>query len=156
MITNNERDKRRYKMRAYTHFDSLRRAKLVSRTGLLSLEPRQWKIAGGISFYFNTLDDNIWVHVPNGFVTTGPRVPIIIKRFISPKSRIFKAGIIHDYLLTKRKIKIKGYTFAANKKEADVVFLQAMQIAGVPHWQQMLMFYAAKLFTDTKKSDSLF
>lgn len=156
VITNNERDKARYKMRAYTHFDSLKRARLLPTSKILSLVPRQWSIAGGISFYYNNIDDDIWVHVPNGFVTSGPCVPSIIRRFISPKSKIFKAGIIHDYLMTKRKIKIRGYTYTAIKKEADVVFLQAMKIAGVPHWQQVLMFYAAKLSPDPHKCDSLF
>lgn len=156
VITNNQRLERKYKMRAYTHFDSLRRARLISKEDMFPLLSKQWKIAGGISFYINALDDDIWVHVPNGFITTGPHVSGIIRRFISPKSRVFKAGIIHDYLLTKRKIKIKSYTFLANKKEADVIFLQAMQAAGVPIWQQVLMFYAAKLFSDTDKSENLF
>jgi hypothetical protein len=75
--------------------------------------------------------------VPAGFVTDLTSVPRFLWALLPPHGKYAKAAIIHDYL----------YEYAIkNKQYADKVFLEAMEVLGVPYLQRKLMYLAVKVF----------
>jgi hypothetical protein len=75
--------------------------------------------------------------VPAGTVTDLASVPRLLWVILPPHGRWAKAAIIHDYL----------YANGIGTKEfADRVFLEAMEILGVPKTKRTLMYWAVRLF----------
>ena len=79
------------------------------------------------------------VKVPAGFITDGASIPRFAWSLIgSPWSgRYARAAIIHDYLY---------FTKTVSRKEADRIFLQAMQILKVNWFKRRAMWLAVRLF----------
>jgi hypothetical protein len=77
------------------------------------------------------------IRVPAGFVTDLASVPRVLWSILPPHGRYAKAAIVHDYL----------YVHAIrNKAYADKVFLEAMEVLGVPTLKRKAMYLAVRLF----------
>ena len=77
------------------------------------------------------------IAVPAGTVTDLASVPRPLWVIFPPHGKWAKAAIIHDYL----------YANGIGTKEfADKVFLEAMEILGVPKTKRTLMYWAVRLF----------
>ena len=87
--------------------------------------------------YYITDEQAEKITVPKGFVTDFASVPRIFWNIIPPIGRYTKACIIHDYMYDNA---IK------TKKEADLIFYQAMQVLGVPKWKRLIMYWAVRMF----------
>ena len=77
------------------------------------------------------------ITVPAGFKTDGASVPRLLWWLFPPTGRYMAAAIVHDYLLQAH--------YPA-RREADRVFLQAMEALGVIFWRRWLMFGAVRCF----------
>lgn len=74
--------------------------------------------------------------VPEGFITdldSVPRIPIFHLVF---KGRTVKAAILHDYL----------YSIGHNRKDADKIFLAAMEAEGVRRRYRLPIYWAVRIF----------
>jgi hypothetical protein len=68
------------------------------------------------------------IRIPKGFHTDGASVPKIFWNIFSPFGSYFSAALVHDFLYSKDSDSIFP---AADRAEADRIFLEAMYNAGV-------------------------
>ena len=95
------------------------------------------------------LDDRNWVletaiewdefTVPRGFVTDLASIPRFFWRVIPPFGLHSTPSIIHDYLYRRQ-------PDGVSRKEADEVFLDAMQAYGVPKLRRDVMYRTVRMF----------
>ncbi|EMK0255628.1 DUF1353 domain-containing protein [Salmonella enterica] len=103
---------------------------------LVMLGGYRWRVYEPFSFYL-TDDNSDVIEVPAGFVTDLATIPRIFWVLLPPDGRYAKAAIIHDYLYDNA---------LRTKKEADLIFLDAMTVLGVPKWKRVIMYNAVRLF----------
>lgn len=104
---------------------------------------RDWKVKRKFSFYIGEEKDQNIITVPCNFITDFASVPTWLS-FIFPRIITFlprigkaaKASVLHDYLYQ---------THEKTRKEADDIFLEAMQISGVGKYRY-LYYYAVRYF----------
>jgi len=77
------------------------------------------------------------ITVPAGYRTDFASVPRIFWRIIPPVGRYGKAAVVHDWLYD---------TESRPRKEADKIFLEAMEVLEVPKWKRKAMYYAVRWF----------
>lgn len=96
----------------------------------------QWKLTSPFKYIS---DKYVSVIVPNGFVSDGASIPKLFYTIIgSPWSGKYSRGaIIHDYLYFKKEV---------SRKIADLTFLEAMLVLGVPLWKRLIMYRALRMF----------
>lgn len=98
----------------------------------------KWVLRKQFNFYYSK--DGIvkrYVAIPEGFVTDFVSTPRILYPIFPPVGIYNKAAMIHDYLYS---------TAEVSRSDADLFFLQAMEVLGVPKWKRDLMYYAVRLF----------
>jgi Protein of unknown function (DUF1353) len=101
------------------------------------LDNYQWEILTPFEYHVGDYPSDDVIRVPAGAVTDLASVPRILWAIFPPHGRWAKAAIIHDYL----------YANAIGTKDyADLVFLEAMAVLGVPVVRRTLMFWAVSLF----------
>jgi len=76
------------------------------------------------------------IYVPAGFRTDFASVPRIFWRIVPPVGLYGKAAVIHDYLYA---------TKSRTRAEADAIFLEAMEVLGVPKFQREVMYRAVRI-----------
>lgn len=77
------------------------------------------------------------ITVPKGFRTDFASVPRIFWRIVPPVGLYGKAAVLHDWLY---------FSEFATREEADDIFLEAMEVLGVPKYRRLTMYYAVRLF----------
>jgi hypothetical protein len=77
---------------------------------------------------------------PAGFVTDFASVPWGAWNLEPPLGDAAKAAVIHDYLYATR-----GLDGRYGRAEADGIFRQALEAAGVPAWKRWLLWAAVRL-----------
>lgn len=83
----------------------------------------------------------IAIYVPVGFITDFASIPRIA-RMIIPKLGLWnKAAVVHDYLYRHD---YPGRWFT--RREADIVFRDAMRDLGVAKWKIRVMYRAVRMF----------
>jgi len=82
------------------------------------------------------ISSSIEINVPNGFITDLASVPHPFFSILPPSGQYAPATIIHDYLLCTDH----------DPKIAAKIFLEALEVLGVPRWQRTVMYYAVKWF----------
>lgn len=95
-----------------------------------------WRVHEPFAFYLSD-DESDVIEVPAGFVTDLATVPRIFWILLPPDGKYAKAAIIHDYLYDNA---------LRTKKEADRIFLDGMDVLGVPKWKRTVMYWAVRLF----------
>jgi hypothetical protein len=78
------------------------------------------------------------IEVPAGFITDGASVPRIFWNIFAPFGDYFCAAIIHDFLYSK-------HNRHRHRAECDLIFLEAMEAAGVPWLRRRLIYRAVRL-----------
>lgn len=74
--------------------------------------------------------------VPTEFVTDFGSIPAIAWPLIGhPAGEYVQATVLHDYLYSTRGI---------SRRESDEIFLEAMEVLGVPRWKRSLMWLAVR------------
>jgi len=78
-----------------------------------------------------------YIHVEFGFLTDFASIPRLFWIWIPPNGLYGKAAVIHDYLY-------KNHYF--ERAQADLIFLEAMKILGVPEKKRKTMYRAVRMF----------
>lgn len=99
----------------------------------------KWELTAPLYFYLDKNKRDEGITVPIGFVTDFATVPRLIWSIIPPIGRYTKAAVLHDYLY-------ENPYLVKNKKEADKIFLQAMQVLEVEKWKRTTMYCAVRVF----------
>ncbi len=107
-------------------------------TGFLILHPidksNYWKVLAPLTY---TTNDDINIKIPKDFLTDFATVPRFLWSILPPWGRYGKAAILHDFLY---------YSGIFSKKEADLIFLEAMEVLEVVKWKRKSMYYSVKMF----------
>ena len=78
------------------------------------------------------------ITVPAGFVCDGASIPKLFWSFVgSPFDKFLFAAVLHDWCCTDT----ENFT----RKEADDLFLEAMEELGIPMWKRDIMWRAVSL-----------
>jgi len=75
----------------------------------------KWELVEDYTSYTGVL-------VPKGYVTDGASVPVFLHTLMSPTGPIFKAAIVHDYLIDKNN---------GNWDEANRVFYEELEYCDI-------------------------
>ena len=106
--------------------------------GFLILHPidnsSYWTVLSPLTY---TTNDNIKITAPKGFNTNFASTPRIFWSLVPPWGKYGKAVILHDYLY---------YSGLYSKKNADLIFLEAMETLNVVKWKRYAMYYSVKNF----------
>lgn len=103
--------------------------------------------------YYRTDDASEIYKVPRSFITDFASVPRLFWTFLPPtgtkKSRYGKAAVLHDYLYdTSCKYKM-------SRRQADLIFLEAMKAVKVSSFTRYLLYYCVRLFGKRRYSNPL-
>lgn len=75
--------------------------------------------------------------VPKGFVTDGASVPRFFWNVLGPLGPYFDAAVLHDFLYSP-------INATHTREQADLIFLEAMQLTGVGWITRNLVFTAVR------------
>jgi hypothetical protein len=101
------------------------------------LEGYRWELLSDFAFHVGAYPSTDIITVPAGFVTDLASIPRVLWSLLPPHGRYAKAAIIHDWLYA---------TGIGGREYADNVFLEAMEVLGVPKLKRYPMFWAVRLF----------
>lgn len=101
------------------------------------LDRYQWQLLAGFDYHVGDYPSEQIIHVPEGTVTDLASVPRVLWFIFPPHGKYAKAAIVHDYLYAQA---------IGTKAWADLVFLEAMEVLGVPRTRRRLMYWAVRLF----------
>ncbi len=101
------------------------------------VDGRTWIVALPVTFRYAGPDITIDGVVPAGFQTDFASVPRFFWRVLPPTGEYGIAAVIHDWLYQSKSV---------SKREADLVFLAAMQELNVAGWKRKIMFNAVHWF----------
>jgi hypothetical protein len=104
---------------------------------LRMLDNYQWQLLTEFDYHVGTFPSATVIRIPAGTVTDLASVPRLLWAIFPPHGRYAKAAIVHDYLYDQA---------IWSKPCADQVFLEAMEVLGVPRWRRVLMYWAVRLF----------
>ncbi|ENJ7141699.1 DUF1353 domain-containing protein [Escherichia coli] len=111
-------------------------SKFTTPAVLEMLDDYRWRLVEPFEFWRTDAPDDV-IHVPSGYITDLASVPRLLWSLFPPHGRYAKAAIIHDYLYDNA---------LRTKREADRIFLEGMEVLGVPRWRRWLMYVAVRLF----------
>lgn len=95
----------------------------------------KWRLDNPLVYYSKILSDV--VTVPEGFITDYASVPTLPFVYWLTGGTATTASVVHDYLYS---------TGICDRATADKVFLEAMEVTGVPAWRRYAMFAAVRSF----------
>lgn len=101
------------------------------------LDRYQWQLLAGFDYHVGEYPSEQVIHVPAGTVTDLASVPRLLWFIFPPHGRYAKAAIVHDWLYANG---------IGTKAEADLIFLEAMEVLGVPRTRRRLMYWAVHFF----------
>lgn len=88
----------------------------------------------------NTISELKTLKVPAGFKTNFASVPQVFHSLIAPLGKHSQASILHDYLYSKDCI------YSLTRKQADLIFYEAMCSSLVHPFTARLMYCAVRAF----------
>lgn len=97
----------------------------------------QWQLLAGFEYHVGSFPSQEVIVVPKGAITDLASVPRILWAVFPPHGKWAKAAIVHDWLYAEA---------IGSKAYADRVFLEAMEVLGVPLVRRKLMFWAVHWF----------
>ena len=119
-------------------------------TGSLQIEEIKpgilWKLMSPIEFYIDSLNSGKKIVVPIGFITDGTTIPFILKYVIAVWGTYGRAAVIHDYLYNILKTNYINHPYVKTRKEADRIFLQAMEVCGTGFFLRYALYISVRLF----------
>lgn len=107
-----------------------------------SITPTKWQLTGDFFYYFNESDKEKGILIPRNFITDFASSPRLLWSLVPPTGRYTKAAVLHDYLYSKD----EELELNISRKQADKIFLNAMQVLGVKKWRAYAMYFAVRIF----------
>jgi hypothetical protein len=93
-----------------------------------------------LEYRVGSKDSPVAVCVPVGFATDFASIPFGLRNLFPPLGCWGRPAIIHDYLYATR-----GEQGRFDRLQSDRIFLEAMEVVGVPAWRRTVMFRAVRL-----------
>lgn len=123
-----------------------------------SIDERKWKVMERFNYNIDTADSVNAVEVPVGFITDFASIPRILWNILPPWGKYGKAAVIHDYMYTEHKHSVFSAEGVESfvqieRKQADGIFLQAMEVLGVNKITRYAMYYAVRVFGNKPWND---
>lgn len=123
-----------------------------------SIDERKWKVMERFNYNIDTADSVNAVEVPVGFITDFASIPRILWNVLPPWGKYGKAAVIHDYMYTEHKHSVYSAEGVESfvqieRKQADGIFLQAMEVLGVNKITRYAMYYAVRVFGNKPWND---
>ena len=101
----------------------------------------EWEVYEELEYHVGSKDSEEVIIVPKGTLTDFASIPKILWNILPPHTEVAPISVIHDYIYSLRgKLPDKTYT----REEGDKIFLEGMQVLGVPLWKRYTMFYAVR------------
>ena len=109
---------------------------------LVESSGKKWILRRGFKFYYENHKTGYRedVIIPEKFITDFASTPRIFYPVFPPIGIYNKAAMVHDYLYSV------DCKILVSRIDADLFFLQAMEVLGVKKWKRFLMFYAVRIF----------
>lgn len=104
------------------------------------LDGNRWEVAEGFTYHLGAPDGPEYVTIPTGFTTDFASMPLGIV-FRSPGGKWDKPAVVHDALYRLGFVLSDIGVRDVTRGEADAIFLEAMQVAGV-NWLARRIIYA--------------
>lgn len=101
------------------------------------LDNYRWQLLAEFYYHVGSLPSVEVICVPVGMITDLASTPRMLWAIFPPHGQYAKAAIVHDYLYQQA---------IGSKAWADRVFLEAMEVLGVPRWRRVVMYWAVRLF----------
>lgn len=117
------------------------------------LGKEHWVVTKGFEFYVGQKQEDHFVYIPNGYLTDGATVPSFLKRLVPTWGTYGAATIVHDYLCEHLEVVVKGQRVKITRAESDRIFLEAMEVLGVPKWRRYPMYIAVRLYSKLVAKD---
>jgi hypothetical protein len=96
-----------------------------------------WRVIEEFVYHVGDEGSYDTIRVPAGEETDFASIPRVFWRVLPPTGVYGKAAVIHDHLYK---------TGARPKHEADLIFLEAMDVLGTPSPVRHTMYWAVKMF----------
>ena len=101
------------------------------------LDNHLWELHVPLEYHVGHADSSEVITVPEGFITDFASVPRAFWWLLPPAGKYAGAALVHDYLYR---------THLYSRKDADDIFLEAMEVLQVPRWKREIMYYAVRMF----------
>ena len=101
------------------------------------LDNHKFELFRPFTFHIDSKHSSRMIKVPKGFITDFASIPKQFWSLIPPYGKHTKAAVVHDYLYKNH---------STTRKEADQIFLKAMEALGVNPIKRGLMFNAVRAF----------
>ncbi len=107
-----------------------------------------WIVRRGFTYHIGTKYSKNKVVIPFGFKTDFASVPRLLWGLIPPWGRYGKATIVHDYLYQNHQdtnLTLLKRMFSSERKKADTIFKEAMQVLAVKRWKVFVMYWGVRI-----------
>ncbi len=109
------------------------------------LDGTRWEIVEGFRYHLGSPDGREFIAIPRGFVTDFASMPLGIL-FRSPGGKWDKPAVVHDALYRLGYLCVSDGTIRqVERDEADRIFLEAMQVAGVSWWARRIIYVGVRV-----------
>src|SRR5690606_2717654 len=103
-----------------------------------------WRVLTSFRYYIGDKYSGRWVFVPAGYLTDGASVPKIFHNVVGPWGAHGQAAVVHDILCEYLSITQDGLPVLITRKQANLIFLEAMEVLSVPAWRREVMYAAVE------------
>ena len=111
---------------------------------VIKLAPDRWQITKDFIYRTHLDSHPIKVDVPAGFITDFASVPRWPVAYWLTGNTAHRAAVIHDWLYDHGAPSLEGPPWLITRKQADLIFLNAMKDSGVPGWRRWTMYTAVR------------
>ncbi len=98
------------------------------------------------TFHLDSKYSHRMIKVPRGFITDFASIPKQLWSILPPYGKPTKAAVLHDYLYKYHGFVSNDQFISYTRKEADQIFLKAMEVLGVDAVKRGIMYNAVRWF----------
>lgn len=114
---------------------------------LINIDGNLWKTEREFSYHIGSEDSVDIIKVPAGFSTDLASVPWPASMLIPKSGKFNQSACLHDFLYSILGELNPPYNKRKRTRlECDAIFLEAMQVLGVPLWKRRIMYRAVRMF----------
>ena len=104
------------------------------------LEGNNYLLLQAFHYHVGSLESEEIITVPKGFISDGATIPRFLWPVIGhPMDHYAQAAFLHDYICRELRDRY-------NRKEGEVIMLEAMKVLGIPFWKRRIMYRGLRMF----------
>lgn len=113
-----------------------------------------YRVAESFRYYLGEKYAEQWVYAPAGMLTDLASIPQIVWNLLPPGGKYGAAAIVHDRLCNTLQLTQAGKLISIDRKKADAILGEAMEILKVPFWKRILISSAVSLHRTIRRIDT--